>query len=196
MRKISEDMVISITAGTIVKGLAIVVGAWVLWILRDLVMVVVTSVILASSIEPGIKFLSRFRIHRIPAVLLMYMGIAGIFFALILGFIPPIVNEFSDITQKLPSMIQSVDKNILGDKQILSNAFWGDNKATATSVTPALEDLFGRISIGDNGAQGVFGAAGAIFGGIFSFVLIVVLSFYFAMQEKGIENFLLGVILR
>ena len=190
MSKLPQDTVISITAGTIVKGLAIVVGAWVLWILRDLVMVVVTSVILASSIEPGIKFLSRFRVHRIPAVLLMYMGIAGLFFSLILGFVPPIVNEFSDITQKLPSMIQTIDKNILGDKQLLAHAFWGDNKATAASVTPALEDLFGKISGGDSGAQGVLGAAGAIFGGIFSFVLIVVLSFYFAMQEKGIENFL------
>ena len=61
MKKQEKDVVISITAGTIVKGLAILVGTWVLWILRDLVMVIVTSVILASSIEPGIKLLTRFR---------------------------------------------------------------------------------------------------------------------------------------
>jgi len=176
MKRQEHDTVISITAGTIVKGLAILLGAWGLWILRDLLMVIVTSVILASSIEPGIKFLSRLRIHRIPAVLLMYVCIAGLFFGLIVAFVPPIVNEAADITQKLPSMMQSVDKNILGDKGILSNVFWGDNKAGDSSVNPALEDLFG--------------AASAIFGGIFSFVLIVVLSFYFAMQERGIENFL------
>ncbi|MEK7148317.1 MAG: AI-2E family transporter [Patescibacteria group bacterium] len=190
MKGQEKDTVISITAGTVVKSIAILLGAWVLWILRDLVMVIVTSVILASSIEPGIKFLSRFRIHRIPAVLAMYVGIAGLFFSLIVGFVPPIINEASDIAQKLPSIIKSVDKNVLGDKNILSNAFWGDNKATASSVNPALEDLFGKISGGGTTQQGVLGAAGAIFGGIFSFVLIVVLSFYFAMQERGIENFL------
>ena len=190
MKAPEKDTVISITAGTIVKGLAILLGAWVLWILRDLVMVVVTSVILASSIEPGIKFLSRFRIHRIPAVLLTYLATAGLFFALILGFVPPIVNEASDITQKLPGMIQSVDKNVLGDKHILSNAFWGDKNVAASSVNPALEDLFGRISGASSASKNVFGAAGVIFGGIFSFVLIVILSFYFAMQERGIENFL------
>ncbi|MBI5077772.1 MAG: AI-2E family transporter [Candidatus Yonathbacteria bacterium] len=190
MKGQEKDTVISITAGTVVKSVAIFLGAWVLWILRDLVMVIVTSVILASSIEPGIKFLSRFRIHRIPAVLAMYVGIAGVFLSLIIGFVPPIINEASDITQKLPGMIQSVDKNILGDKNILSNTFWGDNKAAVSSVNPALEDLFGKISGGATASQGVLGAAGAIFGGIFSFVLIVVLSFYFAMQERGIENFL------
>lgn len=190
MKSPEKDTVISITAGTIVKGLAILLGAWVLWLLRDLVMIIVTSVILASSIEPGIKFLSRFRIHRIPAVLLTYVATAGIFFSLILAFVPPIVNEASDITQKLPSMVQSIDKNILGDKNILTNAFWGPKTTGGSPTNTGLEDLFGRISGVSGGSQNVFGAVGAIFGGVFSFVLIVVLSFYLAVQERGIENFL------
>ncbi|OIP64572.1 MAG: hypothetical protein COV32_01680 [Candidatus Yonathbacteria bacterium CG10_big_fil_rev_8_21_14_0_10_43_136] len=190
MKGNEKDTVISITSGTIVKGVSIIIGAWVLWVLRDLVMIVVTSVILASAIEPGIKFLSRFRIHRIPAVLINYVAFAGLFFGLVLGFIPPIINEASDITQKLPGMIQSVDKNILGDKQILSNVFWGDKKNTDSTANPVLEDLFERISGAGTTSQNVLGAAGAIFGGIFSFILIIVLSFYFAMQERGIENFL------
>lgn len=194
MKGQGKDTVISISTGTIIKALAILLGVWVLWLLRDLVMVIVTSVILASSIEPGIKFLSRFRIHRIPAVLMLYVAITGVFLGLVIGFVPPIVNEASDIAQKLPSMIQTVDKNILGDKEILSHAFWGDNKASVTSVSPALGDLFGKLSGAESVSQGFFGAAGAIFGGIFSFVLIIVLSFYFAMQERGIENFLKIVI--
>lgn len=190
MKGPEKDTVISITAGTFVKGIAILLGAWVLWVLRDLVMIIITSVILASSIEPGIKFLSRFRIHRIPAVLITYICVAGLFLGLIVAFVPLIINEASDITQKLPSMMSSIDKNVLGDKQILSNAFWGENKPTASSINPALEDLFGKFSGASNASQNVLGAAGVIFGGIFSFVLIVVLSFYFAMQERGIENFL------
>lgn len=190
MKSPEKDTIISITAGTIVKGLAILLGAWVLWVLRDLVMVIVTSVILASSIEPGIKFLSRFRIHRIPAVLLMYIATAGLFFGLIIGFVPPIVNEAADITQKLPGMMQTIDKNILGDKGILSNALLSNKTAGSSSVTPTFEDLFGKISGITGTSQNVFGTAGVIFGGIFSFVLIIVLSFYFAMQERGIENFL------
>lgn len=190
MKLPERDTNISITAGTIVKGLAIIFGAWVLWILRDLLMVVITSVILASSIEPGIKFLSKMRIHRIPAVLMTYLSIAAVFFALIFAFVPPIVDEAADITQKLPAMTQAIDKNILGDKSILTNALWGDKKDGAIEANSLMEDFVGKLSGVDTESKGVLGAAGAIFGGLFSFVLIVVLSFYFAMQERGIENFL------
>ncbi|MFA5997367.1 MAG: AI-2E family transporter [Candidatus Paceibacterota bacterium] len=185
MKGKEKDTVISITSGTIVKGLAIVAGVWVLWTLRDLVMIIITAVILASSIEPGIKFLSKFHIHRIPAVLLTYLAAAGLLVALIFAFVPPMVNEAAEITQKLPSMMQSIDKNILGDKGILVSALGGDS-----SLNAGLGNLFGKISSASGATDGVFGAVGTIFGGVFSVVLIVVLSFYFAMQERGIENFL------
>ncbi|MCK9345289.1 MAG: AI-2E family transporter [Candidatus Pacebacteria bacterium] len=184
MKSQEKDTVISITSGTIVKGLAILLGAWALWILRDLLMIIVTSVILASSIEPGIKFLSKFRIHRIPAVLLTYLAFAGLLIALIFAFVPPIVNEAAEITQKLPSMMQALDKNVLGDKGILVSVF--EKGSSGADIA----DLFGKISGSNTGEQDAFGAVRALFGGVFSFVLIVVLSFYFAMQERGIENFL------
>lgn len=190
MSEYEKDTVISITAGTIVKALAILVGAWVLWTLRDLVMVVITAVILASSIEPGIKFLSKYKIHRIPAVLLTYLGSAALFLGLIFAFVPPMVNEAAEITQNLPSMVQSIDKNILGDKGILVGALGGDKATGISSVSLGLENLFSKISNSSSGTQGVFGTLSTIFSSFFSFVLIVVLSFYFAMQERGIENFL------
>lgn len=190
MKGLEKNTTISITAGTVVKALAVMLAAWGLWVLRDLFMVIITSVILASSIEPGIKFMSRFRIHRIPAVLVTYFAVAALFFGLIIAFVPPIINEAADITEKLPGMMQTIDKNILGDNGILANAFFVDSKTGGTSVNPVFENLVGKFAGVDNSSQGVFGAAGVIFGGMFSFVLIVVLSFYFAMQERGIENFL------
>jgi len=183
MKSPEKDTVISITAGTIVKGLAILLGAWVLWILRDLLMIIVTSVILASSIEPGIKFLSKFSIPRIPAVLVTYLAVAGLLVGLIFAFVPPIVNEADEITRNLPGMLQTLDKNVLGDKGILTSML-----EVGSSTNVELSNLFGGAS--EAGASNAFSAVGTIFTGVFSFVLIVVLSFYFAVQEKGIENFL------
>jgi predicted PurR-regulated permease PerM len=39
-------------------------------------------------------------------------------------------------------------------------------------------------------SKGAFNISTSVFGGIFSFILLVVLSFYLAAQERGIENFL------
>lgn len=191
MKELQKDTVISITAGTIIKTIIILAITWALWILRDLVLVIVTSVILASSIEPGIKFLSGMRIHRIPAVLLLYLTLAGVFAGLVYGFVPPIVNEFADITQKLPVAMHTIDQSIFGGKSILSPAL---EKIGNSSTNPFVEGFFNTATTGGSSSQGVFGAATAIFSGIFSFILIVVLSFYFAMQEGGIENFLKIVI--
>ncbi|MBI5400901.1 MAG: AI-2E family transporter [Candidatus Yonathbacteria bacterium] len=185
-----RDTVISITAGTIVKGIIILACAWALWILRDLILVITTAVILASSIEPGIKFLGKYRVHRIPSVLLIYVGLAGLFFGLIYIFIPPIISEVASITQNLPDIMHSVDQSLFGGNGLLAPAFSQAGASTGTA-NPLFTELLNKISgMGGAASRGVLSTVGAVFGGVFSFVLIVVLSFYFAMQERGIENFL------
>lgn len=190
MKEHEKDTVISITAGTIVKGILILLCAWALWILRDLLLVIVTAVILASAIEPGIKLLGKYRIHRILAVLMMYAGIAMVFFGIIYAFVPPIVDEASDIVQRLPSMIHSIDQSIFGGKGILPATFGWSNIVEG----PAFGEFLSNISGVSSSSGGVMGTASVLFGGIFSFILIVILSFYFAMQERGIENFIRIVI--
>lgn len=191
MKEREHDTVISVTTGTIIKGIAILVCVWVLWLLRDLILVIVTAVILASSIEPGIKFLGKYRIHRIPAVLVIYVGLTGLFFGIIYSFVPPIINEATGIVQNLPSMIHSIDQSLFGGNSLLAPAFSQTVADGTGSANPILEGLFNKFSdVGGAASHGVLVTASAIFGGLFSFVLIVVLSFYFAMQERGIENFL------
>lgn len=191
MKGIEKDTIISVTAGTIVKGIVILACTWALWLLRDLVLIIITAVVLASSIEPGIKFLRKYRIHRIPAVLLTYVSLAGLFFGLIYSFVPPIINEAAGITQSLPSMVHSIDQSLFGGNSFLAPAFTQGGQAGADTSNPVLEGLFNKLSDSSGTtSHGVLVTASAIFGGVFSFILIVVLSFYFAMQEHGIENFI------
>ncbi len=189
-----KDISISITTGTIIKGLVIFLGVWMLWILRDLFLVIITSVVLASAIEPGIKFLGRYHIHRIPAVLFIYFSFVGIFFIILYTFVPPIVREASDITQRLPMIIRSVDKSIFGEEGLLAPVAKELEQSIRPEISPkhqGISEVFNKISgIGGITSPGTFGAVTTVFGGIFSFILIFVFSFYFAMQERGIENFL------
>lgn len=191
MKGIEKNTVISITTGTIIKGVVVLACVWALWVLRDLVLVVVTAIILASSIEPGIKFFGKLRIHRIPAVLIIYAGLTGLFFGIIYSFIPPIVNEAAGIAQNLPTMVHSIDESLFGGNSFLAPAFSQAGATSQASSNPVLEGLLSNISnTGGATSRGALVTAGAIFGGVFSFILIVVLSFYFAMQERGIENFI------
>ncbi len=183
-----HNTVISITSGTIVKGFAILLGFWALWVLRDLVLVIITSVIIASSIEPAVKLLGKYRIHRILAVLGVYILLAGLLVGLFYAFVPPVVSELIDLSQRLPAVAQELNLNIF--RENASALEKGKTFIVQITEGAPVQDLFSTLSKISSSSKGFAGAVGSMFGGLFSFVLIVVLSFYFAMQERGIENFL------
>lgn len=184
-----DNRVVSITVGTMWKALAVVLCFWMLWTLRDLVLVIVTSVILASSIEPAVKWLGKYRIHRIPAVLSVYVALAGLFVGIFYAFVPPLVNEVVDFAGKVPGLAKEINMSLFGgDSAAIQN---GEIFFAQLGEGASIQDLLKTLSAISSGAShGIASAAGSVFGGFFSFVLVVVLSFYFAMQERGIENFL------
>ncbi len=188
MQNRENDALISITSGTIVKGFAILLGFWALWVLRDLVLVIITAVIIASSIEPMVKLLGKYRIHRIPAVLGLYILLAGSLAGLFYAFVPPVVGELIDFSQKFPVVAQELNLNFF--KENASALKKGETFITQITEGAPAQDLFATLSRISSSSEGFAGAVGSVFGGLFSFILIVVLSFYFAMQERGIENFL------
>ena len=187
-----KETVISITAGTIVKALAIIVGFWVLYILRDLVLVVVTAVIIASSIEPLVKLLGRHRIPRIPAVLSVYLTLAVLFIGTFYAFVPPLLGDFADFAQNLPSVANEISTDLFGGNPELLTKSKSLIAEVAQGISP--QEIISVLGRTEGISQGAVGTIGMVFGGIFSFILIIVLSFYFAMQEHGIQNFLRIVI--
>jgi predicted PurR-regulated permease PerM len=188
-----KDTVISITAGTILKGIAILIGFYIAYLLRDLLLVIVVSVVLASSIEPAIKWFGKFRIHRIPAVLAIYLALVGFMAGVFYAFIPPLVDELYNFSQNLPTVAKELNVNFFrSDTSTVKKSETILTKITG-NASP-LQDISAGIGKVSTVSQNALGAATAIFGGVFSFILIVVLSFYFAMQEKGIEDFLRVII--
>lgn len=187
-----KDNEITISASTIVKILAILLGFWALYTLRDLVLVILTAVVLASAIEPAVKFLGRYRIHRIPAVLGVYVTLAGLFAGLFYAFVPPLLGELYEFAGNIPGVAKELNLGIFsGDTGAIKT---GELLLVQISQGAPTSEILKTLSNVWGASKGFASSAGSVFGGLFSFVLIVVLSFYFAMQERGIENFLKIVI--
>src|SRR5581483_7675996 len=148
----------------------------------DLAIVVLTAVVIASAIEPGIHFFVRHRIRRIFAVILMYLLIGAVFFGVIFFFIPPVLDDAANFLTRLPETLTNF--NITDVTHGLLP--WGPVSDTLSSA-----DLLRSISstLADT-TGGIFTTLSAFFGGLTSFVLIVVFSFYFSVQETGVDDFL------
>src|SRR3989344_427672 len=175
-----KEVRISITPGTIVITLVILAGAYLAWYLRDLILLLLTAIVLASAIRPGVLFFMRYGLPRLLAVLAMYLLVFGAVFGLVYFFFPPILSEAANFFSVLPHYLETVN---LPFTNTSTSEFFAGSNSTVSTLT-AIRDAFSNTS------EGVFRLVATFFGGIFSFMLIIVLSFYFAIQEQGIEDFL------
>jgi predicted PurR-regulated permease PerM len=171
----------AITTGSWVRAVAVVAIAGALFMVRDLLLVMIASVVIASAIEPVTLWARRRRIPRLPAVIFVYimlgLAIAGAIYFLIL----PLLGEVSSFVRNLPLNTPAFQEGISGVEGVFDT--FGD-KFSAGKISSNLNALASSLS------QGVFSTVSTIFGGVVSFMLIVVLSFYLAVQEDGVGKFL------
>ena len=177
-----RDISVHITSGSIITTLLFLALAALLWFLRDLVLILVTAVVIASAIEPAINFLTRRRIHRVLSVILTYLLVFGVFLAILFVFIPPLLGDAADLLSRLPQTLSAINISE-ATHGVLPWGNVGDQISSADllrNISKTLSDTTG----------GVFTTLSAFFGGLTSFILIVVFSFYFSVQETGVDDFL------
>ena len=182
----APNATISITAGTILKTVLILVAVWLIVQLQSLVLVLLTAIVLASAMEPAVVALGRWRIPRVLSVLTVYFLLFGTFFCVFYFFVPSLFGDLTSLVVSLPAYLETFNQWGIFDKysQIL-----GPQGAPAISTDSLIESL--RSSLGAAGMFGnAFSAVANIFGGVFSFFLIVIFSFYFAVLRTGVDDFL------
>lgn len=172
---------VNITAGSIITAILFVLLLGLLWYLRDIVLVVLTAVVIASAMEPAIRFFIRHGVKRLLAVVLMYLMIAAVFFGVLFFFIPPILNDAATFLRQLPETLDNLN---LSD---VTHGFLPWGSADTVSSSDLLQSISTTIT---DSTGGIFTTVSAFFGGLTSFLLIVVFAFYFSVQETGVDDFL------
>ncbi len=183
------NITVNINAAAFFKATLVVLFFVVLYILRDLALILLTSVVLASATEPMTKWFMRYKMPRVIAVIFIYLA----FFVLLIGifyvFLPPLLNEMSGLLSSFPQYLQSFSFFGSGytSNDFLNNQQFIEQFSNQFSLTEAVSQIRNAAT---NISGGLFQSLSAVFGGIASFILIIVISFYLSVQEKGIENFL------
>ena len=181
-----KEIRVSITTGTIVAALCIVGGVYVLWLLRNLMLLVLTAIVIASAIEPGIIFFIRQRIPRFPSALLMYVLVFSLLFSLFYFFFPPIITDAANFLSVAPHYLNTLSAPSSFSSIANATDFIGSQGETQ-SLVHTLLSIQSAFSASSGGVLQLFIT---FFGGIFSLALVIVLSFYFALQDTGVDDFL------
>jgi len=183
----TKNILINISSGTIIRTILFLLLIVFLFFFRDLVLIILTAIVIASSVEPLAKWFMRMKIPRVLAVIFVYLGAIGLFVGLFMTFVPLILEEASNLSETIPQYMDSIDFW----PSINNSGFLSESAIENLSSSFSFNEIIsGLKSVVDNTFSGFWQMASSIFGGLLSFILIIVFSFYFAVQEYGIANFL------
>jgi predicted PurR-regulated permease PerM len=180
-----EKRSIRITNESIIRFILLIFAAYLVFRLRDIVLLIIVSIVIASFVEAGVKALARYKIQRVLSVPLIFAIVVIFLFTIFYAFVPIVFRELSGmlglLTNYIPSNVPINTESIEGATQFVNTL----------SQHSTLNDLLGSIknatSILSQGATSVIGST---FGGLLNIILVIVMSFYLSIQEKGIEIFL------
>jgi predicted PurR-regulated permease PerM len=171
---------VELSSYTAIKTVLVLIAFALLYYLRDLALVILLSIVIASAIEPVAHWLGRYRIPRVLAVLSVYVAAVLVFVVLVPFFVFPIVSDLSTLAVSLPARIGSLP-------------FFDNPPAAITAVVGSFSfsDILNGFREGIASIpRGVAQTARLLFGGFFQLILVTVISFYLAVQPRGIESFL------
>ena len=185
-----KEQTLSISASTFVKAVLVVLFFVLLFVLKDLVLVLLMSIVVASAIEPGTQWFVRHKVPRLFAVILIYVAIFICFAGIIFFLFLPLLSESSDFLKNFPTYFNTTSIT----DSLNNNEFFASGSISSFTNSINLDDVVSQLNhITSSVTSNTFGTVASFFGGFLSFLLMVVLSFYLAVEEDGVGKFLKAI---
>ena len=98
----------AISSGSILRIILILVLFYGLFIIKNIILTLLTAIIIASAIEPGAAWLEKRKIPRTIAVLMIYVAVFLFFGGLFAFFMPMLFKEVVNMLNVLPEYIDTI----------------------------------------------------------------------------------------
>lgn len=175
----NKSISISISTATIFKTLLIFILLYFLYLVRDILIILFISLIFASAVDPWVDWLQKKKIPRSISVFFIYFILFSFIALTVYLIIPPIVQQIGELTNNLPHYLERVTSGFSSLKEYSAQHGILDN----------IESSLGAVSSNlQRAAGGIFSTVSGIFGSIFSFFLILVITFYMVVEESAIKK--------
>lgn len=157
----------------IVAGLVL----WFLWMIREILLILLLAIILASAMEPLVNYLKRHKIPRSVSVTAVYVLVLGVLGWLIYSIIPLVVDQTKVLISNFPRYLQIFQDrfgSVLGSSSVSS--------------------LFRQLFSGLTSEQGVVSSTFGIFNGVISGISILIIAFYLVAEQQGMNRLISSMV--
>ena len=151
-----------------VAGLFFIGAVILLYQLRGILLVAFVAYIIVAALNPVVSFLRRRKIPRTVAVLITFFSTLLLFVLLIAPLIPFLVSQIQQLSKSFPIYLHGA--------------------ASAIGLRLDLSEV-GKIVTPQQLGENAFALAGGVFGGFFSIVTTVAISFYLLLSyDTAMKN--------
>ena len=174
----NRDTDISLATSTLVKITILGLILFFAWTIKDILILLLISITLASALEPLVEMLLQWRIPRSVSVVAVY--IVALAFVVLIGFLvtPPVIQQFQQVTNN--DFLASEISNKIGP-----NSFLREFNLTeiVSKNVQSLANQFNALS------ENFFSKTLGVFNGFIEIVTVLVVSFYLLAEKNGMKNF-------
>ncbi len=181
-----ERVQLDISSGTIIRAILIILLFVFLYILKDVVIIFLFALVIASGISPFANWLDERKIPRVLGVLVLYLVILSVAVFVLSLVVPYISDDVNRLIGTLPKVVERVSSSLENVQQ--SSPQYLDFLGEVQNILSTFSSYLQQAS------QSVVGLIVSIFGGVFSFISILIISFYLSVTRKGIQVFLGSVV--
>lgn len=154
---------IDISHKTVIFVALFILTLWIVYLIRDLLIILFVAVIFVSALSPLVNFLVKLRLPKVLGIAVTYIIIIGIITGLIIGIVPPLVEQSSKLIATSPSLIAQFFNITNLDKSVFSS-----------ELTAFSKNLFSiTLSIFDN---------------LLTLIFLLVLTFYMMLERDNLES--------
>lgn len=177
-----NKQILDISTSSIIRVFVVLIAIGFLFATWQIIASIFLAIVFSSALEPPVRVLGKIKLPRLLAAIVVY---AIVFFVLTVVFyavVPTLVHETRQLAFDLPASYSQFTRSI--------EQFFGGTPIDINvqeQIGSFLDSIQQSVS---SGASNIFAFTANLFGGLASFILVLVISFYLVLQKDGVEHFL------
>lgn len=166
-----------LTLRSVINIVSVVLILWLLFILREVVIILILSFIFSAALDPLVDYLEKRKTPRVLAIGGIYLVVILLLVLVIRLIIPPLIDQASMIVSQRDFYIDKILAFLSGLDVSLKEYLKSNASHLITSIAQA-------------GEAGILSGASGIFNGVVDFILVLVISFYLLLEKDGTEKWI------
>lgn len=154
---------IDISHKTVIFVAIFILALWIVFLIRDLLIILFVALILMSALTPLVNFFVKMKIPKAISIVLTYIIIIAFVVAILFGIVPPLIEQSTRLVVTLPPLVAEAFKITNIDQSILQSEL----SAFSRNIVSLTITLF------DN---------------VLTIIFLLVVTFYLLMERADLEK--------